>query len=87
MTRRLPDTSMTVALASGGREHFGWGTDRHMQADIFDALNVQTRATGNWKKPPTFPLWPRPGSARTTKSPETNKKVSVADLYNKFTRR
>lgn len=84
MVQRLPDTSMTVALANGGREHFGWGIERHMQADIFDALNVNTRATGNWKKPPTFPLWPRPGTQLTEAKAKT---VTVADLYNRFTRR
>lgn len=87
MVQRLPDTSMTAALVNGGRQHFGWGVDRHMQADIFDAINTNTRATGNWgKKPPTFPLWPRPklitGATKTEK-----KKVTVADLYNRFKRR
>ena len=76
---------MTAALVNGGTDHFGWGTDRHMQADIFDAVNINTRVTGNWeKKPPEFPMWPRPG-AKLDKT-ET-KKVSVSDLYNKFTRR
>lgn len=83
MVQRLPDTSLTVALASGGRENFGWGVDRHMQADIFDALNVNTQATGNWKKPPTFPLWPRPKTGAEKK--DEIKPVSVADLYNNFT--
>lgn len=87
MVQRLPDTSMTVALASGGRANFGWGVDRHMQADIFDALNVNTQATGNWKKPPTFPLWPRPGVGAAKSKSQEAKPVSVADLYNRFTRR
>ena len=86
MVQRLPDTSMTIALVSGGREHFGWGTDRHMRADIFDAINVNTQATGNWQKPPTFPLWPRPQKRDKSESQET-KAVSVADLYNRFNRR
>ena len=52
----LPDTSLTAALASGGREHYGWGVDRHLAADTYDALNLNTRATGNWrKKPPDLP--------------------------------
>ena len=75
---------MTAAILNGGREHFGWGVDRHMNADIFDALNVNTKATGNWKKPPNFPVWPRPDVK--PKADET-KEVSVADLYNRFTRR
>ncbi len=84
--QRLPDTSLTVALASGGREHFGWGVDRHMLADIFDALNQNTRATGNWGKgkAPKFPSWPRP----TTKSkPKDKKPTSVRDIFNQLSRR
>jgi hypothetical protein len=71
---------MTTALAQGGREHFGWGATRHMLADIFDALNSNTRATGNWGKgkPPTIPPYPRPESAK----PE--KKVTVRDLFSRF---
>lgn len=86
LAQRLPDTSLTVALANGGREHFGWGVDRNMMADLYDALNQNTRATGNWQKgkAPTFPEWPRP--SRTTK-PEDKKPRSVADVYAAFTRR
>lgn len=77
---------MTAALASGGRHLFGWGVDRFMTADIFDALNVNTRATGNWAKGkiPTFPQWPRPGDELKT---QAKPKVTVADLYSKLTRR
>lgn len=83
--KRLPDTSLTVALSSGGREYFGWGVDRHMQADLFDAINQNTRATGNWEKEaPDIPPWPRPGTATT---PEEKKPRSVAELYEAFTRR
>jgi hypothetical protein len=83
LARRLPDTSMTSALASGGRHHFGWGTDRHMMADIYDALNQNTRATGQWdKKPPEIPPWPRPEAGDLT--PEEKKPVTVADLYKRF---
>ncbi|MFF3249738.1 hypothetical protein ACFYWP_01740 [Actinacidiphila glaucinigra] len=82
---------MTVALASGGRDHFGWGVDRHMQADIFDAINSNTRATGQWGKgkAPKIPPWPRP---KVSKKPETKKtkparRVSVAEIYSQFTTR
>lgn len=86
--QRLPDTSLTVALASGGREHFGWGVDRHMQADIFDALNTNTKATGQWQKGkvPNFPVWPRPSTKPKTDA-AGKKRVTVADIYNKFARR
>lgn len=84
--QRLPDTSLTVALAGGGRKHFGWGTDRNLIADLYDAVNLNTRVTGNWAKgkTPTFPRWPRPAS---TAKPEASKPTSVADLYQRFQRR
>jgi hypothetical protein len=88
LVQRLPDTSLTIALASGGRDHFGWGLDRHMQADIFDAINQNTRATGQWGKgkAPKIPLWPRPKPQKKTDggTGKKGRRVSVADLYNKF---
>lgn len=85
LVQRLPDTSLTIALASGGRENFGWGVDRHIAADTYDALNQNTRATGNWAKgkAPQIPEWPRP---KTKKKP-TEKPRSVADLFRQFTPR
>lgn len=58
-----------------------------MKADIYDALNLNTRATGNWEKgkAPNFPAWPRPNSTAT--KPEEKKPVSVADIYRQFQRR
>lgn len=87
LAQRLPDTSLTVALASGGRAHFGWGVDRHLLADVFDAVNVNTRATGQWGKGkvPKFPAWPRP-TAPTTQ-PKAKRPVTVADLYQRMQRR
>ncbi|MER5632167.1 hypothetical protein [Streptomyces nitrosporeus] len=72
---------MTVALASGGREYLGWGVERHMQADLFDALNQNTKATGNWAKGkiPKIPSYPRP-KAKPQKQKE-HKRVSVAEIY------
>ncbi|MEU9605460.1 hypothetical protein [Streptomyces sp. NPDC048057] len=92
LVRRLPDTSLTVALASGGRDHFGWGVDRHLKADIFDAINSNTRATGNWGskgKAPKIPSWPRPKPPKKPRKtgPKAGKRVSVAEIYNRFTAR
>lgn len=88
LVQRLPDNSLTVALMSGGREYFGWGVDRHMNADLYDALNTNTRATGNFTKgrAPKFPPYPRP----TPKSEEgeTGKvKATVASIFARFSRR
>jgi hypothetical protein len=89
MVQRLPDTSLTFALASGGREHFGWGVDRHMRADIFDALNQNTRATGNWgKKAPKFDPWPRPKvKKKAVPKGKSKRRISVADIYKQFSAR
>ncbi|QQO39632.1 tail assembly chaperone [Streptomyces phage Hippo] len=88
LVQRLPDTSLTAALASGGREQFGWGVDRHMTADLFDALNQNTRATGNWGKKgaPKLPEYPRP-KVKKSKTDRPKKKVRVADLFNQLSRR
>jgi hypothetical protein len=81
--QRLPDTSMTAALAAGDKKHFGWGVDRHLAADTFDAINANTRATGSWKKgkAPNFPTWPRPSDKKKKEKPR-----SLGDLYKQFTR-
>lgn len=82
LIQRLPDNSLTSALASGGREFFGWGMERHMLADLFDAINQNTRASGNWgKKPPKIEPRPRPGRGKSAK-----KKTSVADIFKRFQR-
>ena len=80
----LPDTSLTAAIASGGRQFYGWGIERYLLAEIYDTLNMNTTVTGNWKsKPPTLKPLPRP---ERTPLPGEKKKVTVRDLYNRFTR-
>ena len=76
------DDSMIFAQHQGGMEHFGWGTNRHAQADIFDALMLNTRASGNWsKKPPKLPEASRPGKGQ--KAPR--KKRSLSEIVGEFT--
>lgn len=83
LIERLPDDSMTAALAAGGREYLGWGTDRHLRADLFDALMENTRATGNWPKNgvPKPIHWPRP---KTKAVAQKNKDVTVKQLYAQY---
>lgn len=76
--RGLPDDSMTYALMRGGIEHLGWGAITHLLADIYDGQNAQTRATGNFKRPPKFDPHPRP------KGKKSKKKASLADLAASF---
>lgn len=87
LVARLPDTSLTVALAAGGREFFGWGQDRHLRADLYDALNANTKATGQWGKgkAPKIPPFPRPAKAKTKKAGK--RPTTVAALYQHFQRR
>ena len=85
----LPDTSLTAALASGGRRQYGWGVDRHLAADTYDALNLNTRATGNWRKgkAPDLPAWPRPTTSTAASAGGPGRRVSVADIYQRLQRR
>lgn len=80
LIQRLPDESMTVAMYRGGRErwqeHFGWGLDRHLAANIFDAQQINTQATGNFKKAVKMPLMPRPKIVKP--KPEVK---TVAELH------
>lgn len=82
LVKRLPDDSLTAALMHGGRQFFGWGSDRYILADIYDAINVNTTATGNWKKgkQPDIPSYPRPSDEEKKKK----KRTSVRDVWNRL---
>ncbi|MEU5403712.1 hypothetical protein ABZ348_30975 [Streptomyces sp. NPDC005963] len=63
-----------------------------MSADLYDALNQNTRATGQWGKgkAPKFKPWPRPkNKSKVAEAAEKDSKrrVSVAEIYKKFTAR
>ncbi len=87
LVEALPDTSMTVALMSGGPQFRGWSEDRSLFALIYDAIQQNTLATGNWKqgKEPTFKPYPRPSG----KGAEESKKnrPSLSDIQSKLFRR
>lgn len=85
--KRLPDTSMTHALMRESPESFGWGQDRYLLADIFDAVNQNTRASGNWGKngAPKIDSYPRPSIKRKSeKVAEKKRRTTVADLFKRF---
>jgi len=84
--RALPDDSLTAALSAGGRDHYGWGADRHLLANLYDALNLNTRATGHWGKgkPPRFPEYPRPKSKPASEA-APKRKTTVRDLFARMT--
>jgi hypothetical protein len=61
-----------------------------MSADLFDAINQNTRATGQWGKgkAPKIPAYPRPQAKKAEK--KKNKAIkprSVAEIYKHFQRR
>lgn len=56
----------------------GWGTDRQLLATLVDAINLNTRLTGQWAKKsdaPKFEPYPRP-----SKRPAHRPVMSLADL-------
>ncbi|MFC4334089.1 hypothetical protein [Salininema proteolyticum] len=82
LVRWLPDTAAVYAADAGGREHYGWGVDRHMRADLFDAIQNLTRAAGQWrKKPPKLPKWPRP---KPPKRQKKQGKTSLQELHQRL---
>lgn len=66
----------------GSRDSFGWSAETHMLASIYDSINVNTLATGHFKKgkAPKFEPYPRP----KTKQKKSDKPVSVKDLFSQF---
>lgn len=90
LVSRLPDTSLTAAMASGGKQHFGWGQDRHLMADLFDAIQQNTRASGNWGKSgaPKLKPWPRPKQKKPrTQAPQPGQRVGIKELFARFQRK
>ena len=73
--------SQRLAKQRGGdwREYLDKGADWWLNADLYDAINQNTRATGNWKhgKAPAFPPYPRPGAP-------DKKPKSIVDLWQRF---
>lgn len=62
--QRLPDDSLTAALMRGGREHFGWGEQRHLMADQFLAL---TAMSGKAMDHPARPVIKQPKHRRSVR--------------------
>lgn len=65
LVEQLPDDGAFAAAQLGGRDHRGWGMDRHLRALQFDALQMNTFVTaraGGAKKSKAPAAFPRPGS-------------------------
>lgn len=79
LVEALPGDSATVAAMRGGREWRGWTKQVELLADVYDAINVGTRATGRWKrKPPKIPAYPRPKGAKGAAAKRRGQ--SIADV-------
>lgn len=77
----LPHESLTVALMRGGRQYYGWTQDTELSAALYDAININTAATGNFKKKPKIEPFPRP---KDDKKDDRITGKSVSDLHKKF---
>lgn len=78
---------MTISLMrdeDNYHQHLGRSAEWYVLADLYDATNQNTRATGNWKKgkTPKFEPYPRPGTKPGKKAKrDAPKPTSLADLY------
>lgn len=87
---RLPEGSKTLSLVSDPehwRAYMDISSDYYVMAGIFNAINLNTTATGNFKKKPKLDPWPVPKLAvELEKKREAARPKSVADLFNKAKR-
>lgn len=67
------------AMQLGGLEHLGWSPDTYRQADLIDAMNVNTVIAGNVgsKRPPKMP---EPTYRPKVVEPEVKPVESLADF-------
>ena len=80
----LPPGSATWAMQQSEEhwhEYVDAGNAYYALSGIYDAVNVNTRATGNFKKPPKIEPWPVP-EIRVKKIEKAKKKPrTVKELY------
>lgn len=69
-------------MMRGGRQFYGWTQETELSAALYDAVNVNTAATGNFKRKPKVQPFPRPKNEEERKDQIAGK--SVADLHKKF---
>ena len=81
LVKALPDTSLFHAEISGGPEYRGWGRDRHLLADLYNAVIMNTTVSGHWADgAPDIPMYPRPGDAAPAEKPKQTVKSLWAML-------
>lgn len=77
---------MTYALQAGGLEHLNWDHKSYALAAIYDAVNANTRATGQWAKGkvPKFEPFYRPKAKKKKRKSSEPRKGVLDQLYMKF---
>lgn len=70
-------------MMRGGREYYGWTQETEISAALYDAINVNTSATGNFKKRPKIDPFPRPKRDKAEKQDQISGKT-VSDLHSRF---
>lgn len=79
----LPEGSTTYAMMQGGenwRAFAGIDSDYYVLAGIYNAVNANTAARGNFKKKPKFEAWPTPSEVVRKLNKKAERKT-VAGLY------
>ena len=79
LIERLPASSAFAAQHQNKKdwhEYLDLSPEYFIMAGIYDAVNVNTRATGNFKTPPKFQPWPMPQTIIKKSQPTT-----VATLF------
>lgn len=73
---------MWRAKELGGPEHLGWSPDTYKQADLLDAINLNTVITQHHgsKKPPKIPDPTYRPKVKQDEEPEVEKVESLADF-------
>lgn len=79
-TLGLPDYAHFRSTASGSPEFSGWGKDRMMLADIYDAIRENTVVTAGLKENFDKFAYPRPGVERE----QPKKEVTLSDLFRRL---
>ena len=91
LIERLPEGSKTQALMQDSkywRSFMDINPDYYVLAGIFNAVNDNTRARGNFKKPPKFEPWPVPQLiVDKAKKKESDRPKTVKDLYARIMRK
>lgn len=89
MVGALPSGCKTVAMMQGGEDwvyYFGLDSNSRVLAGIYDAVNLNTRATGFYKTPPKFKPWPSPEELAELSRGGEKKATSMLDWIDMVTK-